>query len=238
MLTREIHSLQHPFIKHLVKLRTDKEYRHTHKEVLVTGIKLVKELSPSQIFVDKTRLSFEGIGVSASVLEKITGQKNPEGVAGLVPLPQEQNLTAFKKLIAFDRIQDPGNLGTLIRTALALGFEGAILLNQPVDPFNEKVIAASKGAVFRLPMATMTLSEIEKLPHTWYVASPRGTSQTTWQTPSLLILGNESKGSDLENHPQAIPVSIPMKGDMESLNVAIAGAILMYQMEGGPFGIR
>lgn len=238
MLAREIHSLQHPFIKHLVKLRADRDYRHAHKEVLVTGTKLVKELSPFKIFVDKNRLPLEGISVSAEVLQKITGQKNPEGVVGLVPIPEEKNLTGYKKLVVFDHIQDPGNLGTLIRTALALGFEGAILLNHCVDPFNDKSIAASKGAVFRLPMATMSLESLEALPHTWYVAAPLGTPQKTFTSPSLLILGNESKGSSLCDHPRATPISIPMRGDMESLNVAIAGGILMHQMDGGSLGPR
>jgi TrmH family RNA methyltransferase len=238
MLTREILSLQHPFIKHLVKLRTDKDYRHEHKEVLVTGRKLVKELSPLKIFVDKNDSCSDGIKVSFEILQKITGQKNPEGIAGLMPLPEEKDLSLFQKLIVFDHIQDPGNLGTLIRTALALGFHGGILLNNSVDPFNDKAIASSKGAVFRFPLATMTVEALEKLPHTWYVASLEGTPHRDWKWPGLLILGNESKGSSLQTHPKAIPISIPMDGDMESLNVAIAGGILIHQMTGGFLGSR
>lgn len=222
MLARENHNLQPSFIKHLVKIRTDKIYRQAHKEVLVTGSKLVKELSPSKIFVD----------LPLSILQKITGQKNPEGPIGLMPLPEEQDLSSLHKLIVFDHLQDPGNLGTLIRTALALGFQGAVFLNQCVDPFNEKVIAASKGAVFRLPFASLTLKELEAFPHTWYVACVEGTLPLKWASPSLLILGNESRGSSLTDHPKAIPISIPMQGDMESLNVAIAGGILMHQMGG------
>jgi TrmH family RNA methyltransferase len=135
-----------------------------------------------------------------------------------------------------DRISDPGNLGTLLRTALALGWEGAFLTPHSADPFNDKAIRASKGACFFLPLQEGSYEELEELLKenqiTAYVADLKGTSLPNLKVkhPLALILGNESLGPSAWAKQHGSAISIPMKKDVESLNVASAGAILMYEL--------
>ena len=150
-----IASLHNPFVKHLVKLREDKKYREEHRSVLISGSTLVREISatnpPKHVFFDRSTESIEnGIPVSHAVLKKITGLPSPEPIAAEFPLPHPSSLVGLAPILALDAIRDPGNLGTLIRTALALGWSGIYLLPTCVDFFHEKVIRASRGAAFRL----------------------------------------------------------------------------------------
>lgn len=231
MLTREILSLQHSFIKHLVKLRASKTYRSAEQTTLVIGSKLVNEFKPKIILSEKgSKFSVtadEHIVVSRSILQKVTGQTNPEGIVGVVKLPAFKSLFDKTRLIAFDGVQDPGNLGTLIRSALALGFEGGLLLPGTVDPFQDKVICSSKGASLRFPLMQTTWAEIYKAPHTTYLADIEGSSNKAFENALILVLGNEGQG--LSPQAKGTKITIPVQG-VESLNVAAAGSILMHQI--------
>lgn len=242
MLTKEITSLQHPFIKHLVKLRTDRKYRYEHKSVFIAGHKLVNEhLNIKIIIVEK---SFDGILPSAEekivvnepLLKKITDLEHPEPVAALVDMPTPTDLKEKKYILVLDQIADPGNLGNLLRTALALGWEGAFLVEGTVDPFNDKALRAAKGATFRLPFRIGTWEELEKLiqeNHLMpFVADINGNSFVKAKTNQscMLILGNESHGPSHFAKSRFTRISIPMTPSMESLNVGAAGAILMHYL--------
>ena len=171
--------------------------------------------------------------VSESVLKKVTGLPHPEGVAAEVALPPPGKLEGKKFLLALDEISDPGNLGTLLRTAWALGWEGAFLTPSSVDPFNDKAIRSAKGASFLLPLRSGSWEEFDALSSGMqiYVADPKGkiVSKVDFRSPMVLVLGNESRGLSASAKKRGQPISIPIQ-KMESLNVAIAGAILMYTM--------
>ena len=154
------------------------------------------------------------------VFRKITGQPSPEGVVAEFPLPKPSSLKGLDYVLVLDRVMDPGNMGMLLRSALALGFEGVLFLEGCVDPFNEKALAAARGALFRLPYCFGTLDDIDA---PLLVADLEG-APLAFQKRCALVLGNEAQGSQIE----APKVSIPHKGEMESLNVAAAGSILMY----------
>ena len=240
MLTKEITSLQHPIVKHLVKLRKSSAYRHTNNAALVIGNKLVSELSKvtklKKLIVEKNfpyKLGAEEIYiVPEAILQKITGMQRQEELVAEIPIPETQDLSKTKKLIALDGISGPGNLGTLLRTALAFGFEGAMILENTVDPFNEKAIAAAKGASFKLPLSFEPLNQLE---HTLYLGDTTGEPIDTVdvQTPFVLVLGSESKGASPATKKLAKAVTIPMTEMVESLNVAVAGGILMYRFTRG-----
>jgi TrmH family RNA methyltransferase len=244
MITKEIKSLQHPFIKHLVKLRKDAIYRKEHNCVVVAGRKLLNELPSVKILLKETHAAShfphieETYIVTAPILKKITGLENPEPIAGIAAIPPPADLKGKRFLLALDKISDPGNLGTLLRTALALGWEGAFLTEGSVDPFNEKAIRAAKGATFRLPLRTGTWEELRELITTnhmhSFVADMKGMplNQIPKQTPLLLILGNESNGPSAFAKTHFPSICIPMQDTMESLNVATAGAILMHHLRG------
>jgi TrmH family RNA methyltransferase len=242
MITR-ISSLQHPLIKHLVKLRQDRAYRTKEGSVLIAGKHLVKEIgshSTVQALLIEEGLTVPPIKaektyiVSAAVMQKVTGLQSSEGIAAQVPLPMEHPLAGLSKIIALDRVSDPGNMGTLLRTALALGWQGAFVLDNSVDLFNEKALRASRGAPFRLPFRTGSYKDLETLIHNNHLqpfaADTHGTPLSDIASPSrpLLILGNEAQGIADELHSLCTSVTIPMPGAMESLNVAVAGGILMF----------
>lgn len=238
MTIKEITSLQHPLVKHLVKLRQDKELRRETKTLLVSGRKTIRDLSeklPVQMLLTTQKESFYGketIMVTPEILKKITGLEEPDGVAAVFAWPEEQPLEGKKRVLVLDRLQDPGNMGTLFRTALALGWEGIILVHGSVDPFNDKVLRAAKGANMLLPFWEMQEKEILALKRHVYVADAKGASleDMSFRSPLFLILGSEAKGPSPSFLKSGTKVSIPMSREMESLNVAVAGSILMYHI--------
>jgi RNA methyltransferase, TrmH family len=246
-MLKEISSLQHPLVKHLVKLRKNSDYRHEHSSVLIEGVKFVSEicqtLQPKTLLAcDETlipkKLKAENvIIVSEDILRKISGLKAPEGVLAEVPLPKMDSLQNKKYIIALDRVSDPGNMGTLLRTALALGWEGVFILEDSCDPFNEKALRAARGATFRLPLAIgnwITLQEIIKKNKLHpLVADLHGKKLNTEISKEgiLLVLSNEAHGLSSEAKEICEKITIPMPGPMESLNVSVAGGILMHALK-------
>lgn len=239
MIPRHITSLQHPLVKHLVKLRQDKEYRQEENAALISGTKLVNEIAKhSTIKILIATQGYPGIEAEETViaplevLKKITGLQNPEGIAAVVNLPKSPDLKNYDKLLVLDQLSDPGNLGTLLRTALALGWEAAFLTTGSADPFNEKAIRSAKGATFRLPLRTGSWSDLKSLLQgkQIFVADLQGQTPDTLdrQKKIALVLGNEARGVSPEAKKIGTLVSIPMTSQIESLNVASAGAILMY----------
>jgi TrmH family RNA methyltransferase len=245
MLTREIKSLQHPIVKHLFKLRTDRSYRKECGSVLVLGHKMVAEL-PEAIPI-KTLLIEEGTSppkngqeiffVTPEILRKISGVHNPEPIAAEVFLPKQGDLSCKQYLIALDGISDPGNLGTILRSALALGWEGAFITERSTDPFNDKALRAAKGATFRLPLQVGTSEELQELIRARhlnvYSADAKGSplKKASASPPFLLIFGNESNGVSPDLQKQAQPLSIPMQAGSDSLNVSAAAAIFLYTLK-------
>lgn len=240
MVTKEIKSLQHPIVKHLVKLRKEKRYREEKRSLLLEGKKMVYEyqgavdlllttrgtnipdhLSPKMRFV-----------VSPEIIEKIAGTSSPEPFLAEVPLPSSTNLDEKTCLLALDRISDPGNLGTLLRTALAFGFDGIFLI-ECTDPFSPKALRSAKGATFHLPIqngsADDLLKLVEKNRLTPYIGDTGG-EDITMTAPLVLILGNEAHGpcETLKNSGKVVAISI--ESQTESLNVAVAGGILMNKI--------
>lgn len=239
---KKISSLQHPFVKHLVKVRTDASYRQKAQSVLVLGRKMIDEigshLRPMHLIATPDIHHPFGIThlVTEEIMKKVTGLTQNENIAAEFPLPHPASLDDKKFLLVLDAIADPGNLGTLLRSALALGWDGAFLLPGCADLFNEKVIRASRGACFRLPFQEGTweslgaLRQLTKAP--LFIADLKGVSLGSFPCPSsaYLLLSNEARGVNKEIQNEGTSLTIEMPGEMESLNVAIAGGILMYAL--------
>jgi len=133
-------------------------------------------------------------------------------------------------------VRDPGNAGTLLRSAEAAGVELVLCGPETVDPFNDKVVRAGMGAHFRLPLRICLdwpsvqswLTSEQKL----YVAQAGATipyDQVAWLHPVALVVGGEASGASLAARSAAQPIAIPMQGNVESLNAAIAGAIILFE---------
>ncbi|NGX42572.1 MAG: putative tRNA/rRNA methyltransferase [Chlamydiae bacterium] len=245
-MLRKISSLQHPVVKHLVQLRKSRGYRYEKGAVVVEGKKLVSEVCQKQkamkllateesLFPPKVQAN-ESYLVTEEILKKISGVKTPEGVLAEVPIPDNVTFKKCRYLIALDGISDPGNLGTLLRTALALGWEGAFILNNSCDPYNDKAIRSAKGATFRLPLQQRSWSQlgalVEKFALQPLCADLKGTNIKDFSPGDgiLLVLGSEAHGLSEEAKSLCRKITIPMSGNMESLNVSVAGGILMYQL--------
>lgn len=242
---RRITSVQHPLVKHLVKLRQNRDYRYDHQGVMVEGVKPVHEvcshLKPTLLIAwDETLFPLGHadecyVLVNRQVMEKISGMQSPEGLVAEIPMPKPASLKGKKRILALDGVSDPGNVGTLLRTALALGWEGAFLLGEGCDPFNDKAMRAARGATFRLPLAWGSWDILKKLiveEGLKPLAADFGGEEPGPMTKQgvVLVLGNEAMGVSDTARKLCQPVTISMPGEMESLNVAVAGGILMFAL--------
>lgn len=241
-----LRSLQHPLVKSLVRLRKERKERKKRERLVIFGHHLVSEICSKvqahAILTTESALPSSLIApekayqVTPEILAKIAGVQQANSILAEVPYPTSVDLSSCSKILVLDRVSDPGNLGTLIRTALALGWDGVYILDSSVDPYNDKAIRASKGALFRLKMQEGTVQQLLDMALQQHfslcVADTQGKAPESFPKVKkmMLVLGNESHGPSeaLIEHGQR--VSLPMPGEMESLNVAIAGGILMYTL--------
>lgn len=178
----------------------------------------------------------EPLFVAPHVLSSVCETKTPQGIIAVVQIPPPLLLEAADgPLLALDGVQDPGNVGAMLRTAEAAGFAGALLCPACADAFSPKAARASMGSVLRLPIAR------ESLPGALARLSARGFSiisaelggvlvdQAQIRAPYALVIGSEGSGVSAEVSAIAdMRVSLPMRGRAESLNAAVAAGILMY----------
>lgn len=181
--------------------------------------------------------------VSDSVFSAISDTKTPQGILCLVRMPEYALADLLKSdcphLLLLESIQDPGNLGTMLRTGEGAGVDGIIMNRSTVDLFNPKVIRATMGSLYRVPFVLVDdLAEVagtlKRHGITLYAAHLKGTE--TYDTPdytkgTAFLIGNEGNGLSDETAALADAyIRIPMEGKVESLNAAIAATLLMYEV--------
>lgn len=231
----EITSVNNPLIKETVKLQK-KKYRDDRKVFIVEGYHLYEEAKKQgiirQIFtMDKNIKGNNVVYVNSTVFQKLSMMKTPQKVLCVCNKLESKRLSS--KVLILEKLQDPGNLGTLLRSALAFGFD-TIVLDNTVDLYNDKVIRSTQGAMFKLSFLHMsTLDFIRKYKeYRVYGTSLNGASVSDiiMTDKIALVLGNEGAGVSKEvlQHTNK-NITIPTK-DVESLNVGVAGSILMYEM--------
>jgi TrmH family RNA methyltransferase len=241
----ELHSLtslQHPLVKHLVKLRLDSAYRHEHQALVLEGAKPIQEVASlvTKLLYTPAYAAFassfsgEKWQVTDAIVHKISGMISPEGIVAEIRMPSFVSLDKAQQVLALDGISDPGNIGTLLRTALALGWEAVYFLPGSCDPFNEKALRAARGAHFKLALAKGTAEDLQQWVQSEKVQSlvadlkGKVPEKVSMASRRLLVLGNEAHGASKAVRQFCEPVTLPMPGEMESLNVAVAGGILLY----------
>jgi RNA methyltransferase, TrmH family len=241
MVSRHLISLQHPLVKRLVKLRESRSFRQEEGEVLIVGEQLVRDVAAARqlkILISTKPLNVsaeESFVSSAEVLKKITA--TDAVVAATLPLPPSTSLCHTNRIVVLEGLQDPGNVGTILRTALALGWDGAFLTPTTADPFNDKALRAARGAPLFLPIQSGTLEDLQTLLQenqmNAYIADVHGKnlSEVAFKPPLALILGHETEGPSPLAKTFGQTLAIPMHKTMESLNVASAAAIFMYQLQ-------
>jgi TrmH family RNA methyltransferase len=173
--------------------------------------------------------------VSASVMGSISETETPQGILAVLndfqlPIPATLNF-----ILIPDQIRDPGNLGTLLRSAAATGVQAVLVPPETTDAFAPKVLRSGMGAHFRLPIHSMTWDEIGKLTKGLqvYIADMHGVScwATDLRKPLTLIIGGEAEGTSESAQKVAHEkISIPMVGNAESLNAGVAGSVLLFEV--------
>ena len=169
--------------------------------------------------------------VNEDLLKKIAFSQNPEGIVFVCNM-QERKLKKFKKVVYLDKIGDPGNMGTIIRTALAFDYDAVVVSENCVDIYNEKVVAASKGAIFLLPVVKGNLEELKE-DSTVVVSALTDKSvepkEVKVENRLVLVIGSESHGVSPETLALADYVTKIKIDHIDSLNASIAAGILMYE---------
>lgn len=220
-------------IKELAKLKTSK-YRSETKTFLVEGKHLVSEAKASGLLIEAFSLDdIPGYTqVSADVMKKLSSTDTLVSEVALCKMKEELPLDS--KILILDKIQDPGNLGTLLRSAKAFSFNTVVLGEGTVDLYNEKVIRSSQGAVFKLNIIKKDLVEFIPTLNKYKVYGTNvrngiDIKEVKDKDNIALILGNEGNGISNEVN-DLVKYNIYIKMDnMESLNVGVAGSILMYE---------
>ncbi len=236
--------------KNQLKLITSlgqKKYRQKHKLFVAEGIKVVREFLQSSFELHSlftTNNAFQGIPsnkvfqISSADLHKISSLKTPNKVLALFHIPEEVDYSNSDLYVALDSVNDPGNLGTIIRLCDWFGIEHLLCSKETVDCFNSKVVQASMGSLTRVSIHYLDLiPTFQKLQKLVFIADMDGENVYTSELPSegILVLGNEANGVSVEIKNAANRVvSIPRFGSLketESLNVATATAVLLIEFK-------
>jgi TrmH family RNA methyltransferase len=190
------------------------------------GINLVKTLQDKKVEVEK---------VESGLLQSLSETETPQGILAVIllidlPIPTSPNF-----IMIADQIRDPGNLGTLLRSAAAAGVQAVIIPPETTDPFSPKVVRAGMGAHFRLATHSTTWNNIRAYTQGLEVFLADMEGKSCWETdlrqPLALIIGGEAEGASDEAREVATQkISIPMSGNIESLNAGVAGSVLMFEV--------
>ncbi len=253
-----INSSQNPKIKLIRALAGRPKERRENKAFLAEGVRLVEEAFTagwqfhfvlysdglSQRGQDLVQgLSAKGIDVepvAANLLQAVTETETSQGILAVLALDPPGSLlpaTAQPTFVLIpDQIRDPGNLGTLLRTAAAAGAEVVFVPPETTDPFAPKVVRAGMGAHFRLPVQLLSWEQIRaRVAGLSVYLSDAGGEKSCWEVdfrlPTALIIGGEADGvSEQARELATAVIRIPMPGNMESLNAGVAGAVLMFEV--------
>ncbi len=258
---KEVTSLANPIIKDIKNL-TQKKGREESGTFMAEGLKLVidalelgwtirtlvyAKAAKGKPLVEQTAVKTVASGglvleVSEKVISSITRRDNPQMVVGIFdqkwkPL-RDIRPAAGETYVALDRVRDPGNLGTIIRTADAAGASGVILVGECTDPFSLETVRATMGSVFAMPVARASVDEFlswRKSAGVSVVATHLAGS-VDYRTidykrkPVVLLMGNEQSGLPPELSSQADQLArIPQQGRADSLNLAIASAVMLFE---------
>ena len=260
-MPREITAFSNPLVK-ATRLLREKRHRRDAGQFLAEGLRILTEAReagrlPDTLFftrdmaahplvralVDATEAAGgEAVETNADILSKLSGKDNPGAVIGVYPeflTPIEAvDRTAATIWLVAERLRDPGNLGTILRTADAVGAGGLFLIDECVDPFSVEAVRASMGALFTVPVMRCDWPRF----HGWL---RHGSGQlvglsldtdidyraATYEAPTFLLTGNEAQGMPAEMAAACDTlVKIPMLGKADSLNAAVATAVMAYEV--------
>jgi TrmH family RNA methyltransferase len=255
-----ITSRQNPLVKHLRRLCADAAYRRETGLYIADGGKLLTDallcgVIPAQIVKTAGAVlpetpDSEVVTVAEELMEYISPLQTPQGLLFVCPIPQAPPVPEKGRWLLLDRVQDPGNAGSILRTAEAFGLDGVLLSPGCADPFGPKAVRAAMGATFRLPIYCGGGCEPRQMsgladcgdggsrPLSFgiplFVADMGGDIISAFPKDCIVALGNEGQGvsGDIKLKADKM-ISIPMPGKAESLGVAAAAAIICWELSKG-----
>ena len=253
---QRITSKDNSLIKHLKKLK-EKKYRDEYGEYIIEGIKLIKEAVQEKIEIKnivicdgcdnseiiESHLKYEMakldfIYVPENIFKMISDVENPQRVLAVIEKPKKEEITLDDDIIlALDDIQDPGNLGTILRTADSVGLKQILVSKGTADCYNPKVVRSTMGAIFRVKVIEcedlrQTLKELQEKNFKIMCASlnaKKNIYEADYKK-NVIVIGNEANGVSKEILNLADEkVIIPMLGKTESLNASVATGVILYE---------
>ena len=248
MTEQRITSRKNPFLQHVKKLLSSRKAREEAGLFVSDGTKLLAEAVTYFPGLDTVILSdgiqtevpeaVKVIRVPGDVMESISPMQSPQGALFLCRLPEKTAVEAKPGMLVLDGIQDPGNLGTMLRTADALDIP-VVLLEGCADPYSHKVVRSSMGAVFRTPVVQSTWTQLQAvckeagIPIAVTALSDRASDIRDVDLSKMaVVIGSEGQGVRKEILEAAdAELIIPMNPHCESLNAAVAATIVMWQMK-------
>ena len=252
-----ISSKENEFVKHVKKLK-DKKYRDISKEFLIEGIKLIREaieeganikqivicdnclnsdIIPKELMYEIAK--YECVYVTEKIFSSITDVNTPQGVLAVIGINNTENEIDYEQniMVALDNIQDPGNLGTILRTVDSVGLKQILVSKGTADAYNPKVVRSTMGAIFRVKIVECddllkTLEEVKKHEYKVVVSSLQ-TEDSVYDinyNKKVIVIGNEANGvrDEIQNIADE-KIKIPMLGKTESLNASVATGIVLYE---------
>ena len=252
-----ISSKDNDLIKHIKKLK-DKKHRDESNEYIIEGVKLIEEAVKEKARIkkiivceDTTRTyeiptnimyeiaKYECVYVTNKVFASITQVTNPQGIMAIIEKGDTNVQIDYTQdiIVALDDVQDPGNLGTILRTVDSIGLNQIIVSKGTADAFNSKVVRSTMGAIFRVKII-----EVENLPqaikemrkhHFKLMVTSLQTKNSIYEidfNKKIIVIGNEANGVSKEIQDMADEkAKIPMLGRTESLNASVAAGVVMYE---------
>ena len=234
-------SRQNEFVKHIRSLK-EKKYRDLYGEYVVEGIKLTMDaaLSGADVIAVATVSEYyervKGVAekceiLSEDVFKSVSDEVTPQGVIAVIKKPAESDTVSQGKSLFLDGVSDPANVGAIVRSAAAFGFN-TVFIASGADPYSGKSVRASMGGIFRVKIATGERNAlIGKVKVPIICADMGGEDLKKSEVPEkfCLAIGNEAHGVSEEIRKCAVKtVAIPMQNGMESLNAAVSAGIIMY----------
>ena len=252
-----ISSKDNEFIKHIKKLK-DKKYRDINKEFIIEGVKLIKEaieenaeikqivicdncqntdVIPKELMYEIAK--YECVYVTENIFKTISDVNTPQGILAIIGRNTGETEIDYTQdiIVALDDIQDPGNLGTILRTVDSIGLNQILVSKGTADSYNPKVVRSTMGAIFRVKIIECedlekTLKEVKKHKFELVITSlqTKNSIYDVDYNKKVIVIGNEANGVEQKIQDMAdVKVKIPMLGKTESLNASVATGIILYE---------
>jgi TrmH family RNA methyltransferase len=251
-MTDPITSLQNTRVKLAALLQQNARARRSERKIALEGLRLVRDAverghTPEFVLYDLKTADFDLIAklqelktavlpVAPEVIKHVSDTQQPQGIVAVFPMPIPKMPKTPSLILILDAIGEPGNMGTILRTAAAAGTDVVLLGPDCVDPYNPKVLRAGMGAHFRLAVIEAGWTDIAAYCENVaiYLAAGDGEMRYTdvdWKARHALVIGNEAHGVQRATQLEAKRISIPMAAETESINAAMAAGVILFEAQ-------